>query len=125
MFAVLHQQHSNLQSNKLRWFEREKIWMARQLFSTVRAAVYTEHGVPSSVVRLVMREAVLPSQLQRQDVAVSMLAAPINPADINQVEGVYPKLVPLPAVGGNEGAFACCCQHQVRSRHLTAGFLLA
>ena len=32
-----------------------------------------------------------------------MLAAPINPADINQIQGVYPLKPPLPAIGGNEG----------------------
>uniref|UniRef100_A0A8C5UGX6 Enoyl-[acyl-carrier-protein] reductase, mitochondrial n=1 Tax=Malurus cyaneus samueli TaxID=2593467 RepID=A0A8C5UGX6_9PASS len=32
-----------------------------------------------------------------------MLAAPINPADINMIQGTYPILSPLPAVGGNEG----------------------
>jgi trans-2-enoyl-CoA reductase len=34
---------------------------------------------------------------------VRILAAPINPADINQVQGTYAVLPPLPAVGGNEG----------------------
>lgn len=32
-----------------------------------------------------------------------MLASPINPADINQIQGVYPIKPPVPAVGGNEG----------------------
>uniref|UniRef100_A0A8C4R5D5 Enoyl-[acyl-carrier-protein] reductase, mitochondrial n=1 Tax=Eptatretus burgeri TaxID=7764 RepID=A0A8C4R5D5_EPTBU len=32
-----------------------------------------------------------------------MLAAPINPADINMVQGSYAILPSLPAVGGNEG----------------------
>ena len=32
-----------------------------------------------------------------------MLAAPINPSDINQIQGVYPVKPPLPAVAGNEG----------------------
>ncbi|XP_038614041.1 enoyl-[acyl-carrier-protein] reductase, mitochondrial [Tachyglossus aculeatus] len=32
-----------------------------------------------------------------------MLAAPINPADINMVQGTYALLPALPAVGGNEG----------------------
>lgn len=31
-----------------------------------------------------------------------MLAAPINPADINQIQGRYPMLHKLPCVGGNE-----------------------
>lgn len=34
-----------------------------------------------------------------------MLAAPINPADLNMIEGTYPikPLSGLPAIGGNEG----------------------
>jgi len=32
-----------------------------------------------------------------------MLAAPINPADLNMIEGVYGKRAELPAIGGNEG----------------------
>jgi len=32
-----------------------------------------------------------------------MLAAPINPSDINMIEGVYKILPPVPAVPGNEG----------------------
>ena len=30
--------------------------------------------------------------------------APVNPSDINQIEGKYPIKPPLPAFGGNEGA---------------------
>ncbi|XP_037357241.1 enoyl-[acyl-carrier-protein] reductase, mitochondrial isoform X2 [Talpa occidentalis] len=37
------------------------------------------------------------------DVHVKMLAAPINPADINMIQGNYGFLPKLPAVGGNEG----------------------
>ncbi|KAM8796069.1 enoyl-[acyl-carrier-protein] reductase, mitochondrial [Eudromia elegans] len=32
-----------------------------------------------------------------------MLAAPVNPADINMIQGTYALLAALPAVGGNEG----------------------
>lgn len=32
-----------------------------------------------------------------------MLAAPINPADINTIQGVYPIKPPLPSTPGNEG----------------------
>ncbi|XP_070631062.1 enoyl-[acyl-carrier-protein] reductase, mitochondrial isoform X7 [Bos indicus] len=37
------------------------------------------------------------------DVHVKMLAAPINPSDINMIQGNYGLLPQLPAVGGNEG----------------------
>ncbi|NXN38665.1 MECR protein, partial [Rhinoptilus africanus] len=43
------------------------------------------------------------AKLGDSDVRVKMLAAPINPADINMIQGTYPILTPLPAVGGNEG----------------------
>ncbi|CAN0326446.1 unnamed protein product, partial [Ectocarpus sp. 13 AM-2016] len=43
------------------------------------------------------------SELGPREVAVKMLFAPINPSDINQVEGSYGVLPTLPAVGGNEG----------------------
>ncbi|NXR12430.1 MECR protein, partial [Semnornis frantzii] len=43
------------------------------------------------------------SKLGDSDVHVKMLAAPINPADINMIQGTYPIQSPLPAVGGNEG----------------------
>lgn len=36
-------------------------------------------------------------------VLVKMVMAPINPADINMIEGVYPIRPTLPAIGGNEG----------------------
>ena len=32
-----------------------------------------------------------------------MLAAPVNPADINTIQGVYAITPPLPAVGGGDG----------------------
>ena len=38
------------------------------------------------------------------EVVVRMLAAPINPADLNVIEGTYGELPPLPATIGNEGA---------------------
>lgn len=35
---------------------------------------------------------------------VRFLASPINPSDLNQIEGTYPVKPPgLPAIGGNEG----------------------
>ncbi len=37
-------------------------------------------------------------------VRVRFLASPVNPSDLNQIEGTYPvKPDKLPAVGGNEG----------------------
>lgn len=63
--------------------------------------LYKEHGPPLSVVRGETFE--LSTDLAPSQVLVKMLGTPINPSDINQIEGVYPKRPPLPAIGGNEG----------------------
>ncbi|TVU01226.1 hypothetical protein EJB05_53328, partial [Eragrostis curvula] len=66
-----------------------------------KAVIYDEHGAPDQVLRVAD---VPPVELGERDVCVRMLAAPINPSDINRVEGVYPVRPPLPAaVGGYEG----------------------
>ncbi|OXB54033.1 hypothetical protein ASZ78_010315, partial [Callipepla squamata] len=49
-----------------------------------------------------LKELELPA-LGHSDVLIKMLAAPINPADINMIQGTYALLAPLPAVAGNEG----------------------
>ncbi|XP_075294147.1 enoyl-[acyl-carrier-protein] reductase, mitochondrial isoform X1 [Opisthocomus hoazin] len=65
-----------------------------------RALLYERHGEPPAVVQLKDLEV---AELGDSDVHVKMLAAPINPADINMIQGTYPILSPLPAVGGSEG----------------------
>ncbi len=67
----------------------------------VRAIVYHEYGDPAEVVRLEDRE--IP-ELQPNEVLVEMKAAPINPADLNMIEGKYAIRAELPAVPGLEGA---------------------
>lgn len=62
---------------------------------------YHVHGPPTTTLRL--DDCEVPLDLPPNGVLVRMLAAPINPSDINQVEGTYPIKPPLPAVGGNEG----------------------
>ena len=49
------------------------------------------------------KETIALDELTGNGVQVKMLAAPINPADLNMVEGNYALLPKLPAVGGNEG----------------------
>ncbi|XP_037357243.1 enoyl-[acyl-carrier-protein] reductase, mitochondrial isoform X3 [Talpa occidentalis] len=66
----------------------------------VRALVYGHHGDPAKVVELKNQEL---AAVGGSDVHVKMLAAPINPADINMIQGNYGFLPKLPAVGGNEG----------------------
>lgn len=62
--------------------------------------VYGEYGDPQKVI--VRREDVIP-KLKDDQVLVRMLAAPVNPADINTVQGVYAVKPQLPSVPGNEG----------------------
>lgn len=62
--------------------------------------IYKEYGDPNHVLHATQGE--LP-EMGDNDVCVRMLAAPINPADINMIQGVYPVKPHLPAIGGNEG----------------------
>ncbi|KAK7147944.1 hypothetical protein R3I94_010462 [Phoxinus phoxinus] len=64
------------------------------------ALLYRKHGEPSQVVQLESLE--LP-HVGPECVLVKMLAAPINPSDLNMLQGTYALLPELPAVGGNEG----------------------
>ena len=68
---------------------------------TFKAAVYETHGNPMEVLRI----ADLPRPKPGSDeVVVKMSAAPINPADLNSIEGKYPIKASLPAIPGMEGA---------------------
>eukprot|EP00741_Cyanophora_paradoxa_P023686 tig00021612_g22880.t1 len=66
-----------------------------------RAAVFRSHGAPASVLKVEKQS--IPASIGSNQVLVRMLAAPLNPADFNVVEGVYGISASLPAVGGNEG----------------------
>uniref|UniRef100_F7EMA5 Enoyl-[acyl-carrier-protein] reductase, mitochondrial n=1 Tax=Monodelphis domestica TaxID=13616 RepID=F7EMA5_MONDO len=66
----------------------------------VQALVFAQHGEPVKVVELKTLEV---RPLDTSDVRIKMLAAPVNPADINVIQGTYALLPKLPAVGGNEG----------------------
>ncbi|XP_047521612.1 enoyl-[acyl-carrier-protein] reductase, mitochondrial isoform X2 [Pieris napi] len=75
------------------WNQQLRNLMSRQL-------VYKEFGDPLHVVKY--RECEVPP-LGKQEVLVRMLAAPVNPADINTIQGRYRKLPKLPTVPGDEG----------------------
>lgn len=64
------------------------------------ALLYKNHGDPAQVVQL--EDVDLPT-IGAKDIFVKMLAAPINPSDINMIQGTYAILPDLPAIGGNEG----------------------
>src|SRR2546430_17103704 len=68
---------------------------------TINAAVYERYGNPADVLRVESRPWPTPAP---DDVLVQMRAAPINPADLNQIEGKYPVRPELPAAPGFEGA---------------------
>ncbi|KAF6715566.1 Trans-2-enoyl-CoA reductase, mitochondrial [Oryzias melastigma] len=67
---------------------------------TCLALVYTNHGDPAKVLQL--KNVDLPP-IGEKDVLIKLLAAPINPSDINMIQGTYAILPDLPSIGGNEG----------------------
>lgn len=69
--------------------------------TTGKAAIYETHGNPAEVLRVVEQSWPAPAP---DEVVVKMAAAPINPADLNAIEGKYPIRPPLPAIPGMEGA---------------------
>src|SRR5437764_3902481 len=68
---------------------------------SISAAVYETHGNPADVLRIETRPWPTPTV---DEAVVKMRAAPINPADLNQIEGKYPVRAELPATPGFEGA---------------------
>jgi len=67
----------------------------------ITTAVYETHGNPPDVLRVESRPWPAPAA---GEAVVKMRAAPINPADLNQIEGKYPIRAELPATPGFEGA---------------------
>ncbi|PYL66794.1 MAG: alcohol dehydrogenase [Verrucomicrobia bacterium] len=67
----------------------------------INVAVYDTHGNPADVLRVESRPWPTPGT---GEAVVKMRAAPINPADLNQIEGKYPLRPELPATPGFEGA---------------------
>ena len=64
------------------------------------ALVFERTGPPAEVVTL--RSIPLP-EMGRADARVALRLSPVNPADLNYIEGVYGLKPALPAVGGLEG----------------------
>ncbi|QRV88805.1 Zinc-binding dehydrogenase [Ceratobasidium sp. AG-Ba] len=82
-----------------------------RLFSSRRAIIYSETGDPSQVLS-VSKVSALSEKVPAGNVGVKFLLSPINPADLNVVQGVYPSKpeirndlgTPFPSfIGGNEG----------------------
>jgi len=66
----------------------------------IKTVVYREYGVPVEAVEVLESEIGAPGPGQ---VLVKDILAPINPADLNTIEGKYPVRYPLPATPGIEG----------------------
>jgi mitochondrial enoyl-[acyl-carrier protein] reductase / trans-2-enoyl-CoA reductase len=74
---------------------------SHQMKKTISAAIYETHGNPADVLRI---ETQPWPQARPGEAVVQMRAAPINPADLNAIEGKYPVRPALPATPGFEGA---------------------
>ncbi len=79
---------------------REKPKLMNVARRTVSGLVVKENGPAMSSL---MKEMVRLEEMHDNSVHVKMLMAPINPADINQIEGTYAFIPPRPFVAGNEG----------------------
>lgn len=83
---------------------------ARGLSTKARAVTFTKYGEPEQVTTVQSFQVGEPGP---DEVLVKTLASPINPSDINQIQGVYPSRPNFTkafgetdtAVGGNEGVF--------------------
>jgi len=73
---------------------------SRRASSVTEAATYATRGPAHEV--LEVTTVPLPP-MGPGDVRVRMLAAPVNPSDVNIIEGKYPLPRAVPGVGGNEG----------------------
>lgn len=74
--------------------------LARRL-GAMKALVYRTHGKPGEVLQL---EELPLGEPAANEALVRVTAAPINPADLNAIEGKYPVRPELPATPGFEGA---------------------
>jgi trans-2-enoyl-CoA reductase len=68
---------------------------------SIKAVVYETHGNPADVLRIETQPWPKPAA---DEAIVALRAAPINPADLNAIEGKYPVRPQLPATPGFEGA---------------------
>lgn len=86
----------------------------------VKAAIYETHGNPSEVLRVVEQDWPRPAP---DEAVVEMRAAPLNPADLNAIEGKYPLKPQLPATPGMEGA-GVVVETGANVKHLAPGTLV-
>ncbi|GMT21710.1 hypothetical protein PFISCL1PPCAC_13006 [Pristionchus fissidentatus] len=66
-----------------------------------RALKYLKFGDPREVTELVTET--ISSDIGPSEASARWLASPVNPLDINKIQGAYMLKPPLPAIGGSEG----------------------
>jgi len=72
--------------------------------SSSSALIYKSFGDPPSVIEKIdTTKDVLEKKLGPGQIRLKYLASPVNPADINTIQGVYGVKPPLPSFPGNEG----------------------
>ena len=96
---------SVLRKTELFYYSRKFLRVRRSSRSYSRPAeslsvVYKDYGDPNKVLQLL--KSPLP-KLSNGEILIKMLQAPVNPSDINMIEGTYFLKPELPAVVGNEG----------------------
>ena len=75
---------------------------SRGRFMSSYALTYERFGEPVDVLKKVPMSH--EQTMKKSQIMLRYLASPINPADINTIQGVYPvKPAQFPAIGGNEG----------------------
>src|SRR5436309_12299218 len=100
----VHDQANQRQARAGLQITRGRLRMRRRIHrmnKTIKAIVYERHGNPPEVLQIQTQP--WPAAAAAEAI-VAMRAAPINPADINAIEGKYPGRREVPAVPGLEGA---------------------
>src|SRR5437773_1741306 len=69
-----------------------------------RGVVFPSTGNPNELLSL--HSYTLPNKPSPNTILVKFLAAPINPADLNQIEGVYPSKAKFQSLSGKDGDWA-------------------
>lgn len=92
---------SSLLSNRL----LQSSCLTRRLSSgSSQALIFKTFGNPTQVVEKIdTTKDVLEKELSNSQVRLKFLASPVNPADINTIQGVYGVKPTLPSFAGNEG----------------------
>lgn len=75
------------------------VQLIRNMSVIAKSLKYSQFGEPPDVLKI-CEETI--NEPVNNEVLVKIIAAPINPADINTIQGKYPVKPDFPAIGGNE-----------------------